>query len=103
MTPILILLAIPGALAVFLRFGKATLRAAKYSLERYVARQIVDQRAGRGDITGMEEANRLRSAAATYQMRYLGEALLWAALLGLPLIFPPAIVLYPFYSIFWFI
>lgn len=103
MTFILILLAIPGVLAVLLRLGKATLRTAKYSLERHVARQILDQRAGRGDLTGMEEANKVRGVAATNQMRYLGEALLWAALLALPLIFPPAIVLYPFYSILWFI
>lgn len=103
MTLILILLAIPGVLAVLLRLGKALLRAGKFSLERYVARQIVDQRAGRGDLTGMEEAEQVRAVAAQKQVRFLGETLLWAGLLALPLVFPPAIFLYPFYAIFWFV
>lgn len=103
MTLLLILLAIPGVLAVLLRLGTALLRAAKFSLERYVARQIVDQRAGRGDITGMAEAEQVRVVAARNQMRFVGETLMWAGLLAVPLIFPPAVVLYPFYSIFWFV
>jgi len=86
-----------------LRLSGALTRTVKFSLERFVARQIVEQRAGRGDITGMEEAERQRALAAQKQMRQLGMTLLWTALLALPLLFPPAVVLYPFYSVFWFI
>jgi hypothetical protein len=103
MTIILILLAIPGALAVLLRLGTALLHAGKYSLERYVARQIFDQRATRGDLSGMAEAEKVRVTAANKQMRFLGECAVWAALLGAPLLFPAAVVLYPIYSIFWFV
>ena len=103
MTIILILLAIPGVLAVLLRLGSALLQAGKFSLERYVARQILDQRATRGDLSGMAEADKVRATAANRQFRYIGESALWAVLLGLPLLFPPAVVLYPFYSIFWFV
>ena len=103
MTIILILLAIPGVLAVLLRLGSALLHAGKFSLERYVARQILDQRATRGDLSGMAEADKVRATAAGRQFRYIGESAMWAALLGLPLLFPPAVVLYPFYSIFWFV
>ena len=102
MTLVLILLAIPGVAAVMLRLFTALMRAARYSLERYVARQIVQQRANRGDLSGMAEANKVRSAAASKQMRFVGETLVWGALLAMPLLFPPAIILYPFYSIFWF-
>lgn len=103
MTLFLILLAIPGVAAVMLRLFKALMRAARYSLERYVARQIVQQRANRGDLSGMAEANKVRAAAAGKQMRFVGETLMWSALLGAPLLFPPAILLYPLYSIFWFV
>jgi len=103
MTLLLILAAIPGVLAVMLRLSGSLTKAVKFSLERFVARQIVQQRAGRGDITGMEEANRLRAEAARKQMRHVGMSALWGALLLLPLLIPPAVVLYPFYSIFWFI
>jgi hypothetical protein len=103
MTLFLILLAIPGVAAVMLRLFKALLRAARYSLERYVARQIVQQRATRGDLSGMAEADKVRRQAADKQVRFVGETLMWSALLGAPLLFPPALLLYPLYSIFWFV
>lgn len=103
MTFLLILLAIPGAAAVAMRLFMSLLRAGRYSIERYVARQIVDQRATRGDLSGMAEADKVRGEAARQQMRFVGETLLWAGLLGLPLVFAPAILLYPLYSIFWFV
>lgn len=103
MTIILILLAIPGVLAVLLRLGAALLQAAKFSLERYVARQMFDQRANRGDLSGMAEADKVRASAANRQMRFVAETAMWAALLGLPLMFPPTVIVYPFYSIFWFV
>jgi hypothetical protein len=103
MTLLLILLAIPGVAAVMLRLFKALMRAARYSLERYVARQIVQQRATRGDLSGMAEADKVRREAADKQVRFVGETLMWSALLGAPLLFPPAILLYPLYSIFWFV
>lgn len=103
MTIILIILAIPGVLAVMLRLGAALVQTARYSLERYVARQMLDQRAHRGDLSGMAEADKVRGTAASRQMRFLGEAAMWAALLGVPLLFPLAVILYPFYAIFWFV
>lgn len=103
MTFVLILLAIPGVLAVLLRLGKALLQAGRYSIERYVAAQIVAQRAGRGDLSGMEEAETARAAAARNQMRYGAQTLVWAALLVLPAVFPPAVFVLPLYAIFWFV
>lgn len=101
MTLLLILLAIPGVLAVLLRLSTALLRAAKYSVERYVARQIKDQRGERGDLSGMAEAETVRDQAAQRQRRFVGESLVWIGLLALPALFAPAVFAYPFYSIFW--
>ena len=101
MTFILILLAIPGVLAVLLRLSLAVLAATRHTVERFVARQIADQRAQRGDISGVTEAARLRDAAARQQWRFIIQALVWATLLLFPLAFPAAVVIYPFYSLLW--
>ena len=97
------MLAMFGGAAVLVRLGEALLRTGKYSLERYVAAQIVEQRGSRGDLSGMSEAEKVRAAAAAKQMRFLGLAALWAALLGLPLLITPAIIFFPLYSIFWYL
>lgn len=101
MTILLILLAIPGVLAVLVRLVIALARASKYTAERYVARQVKDQRVERGDLSGLSEAEKIRSAAARQQTRFIAESLGWLMLLGLPMLVPAAVILYPFYSIFW--
>ncbi len=101
MTILLILLAIPGVLAVLLRFGIALLHTGKHTVEWYVARQISDQRAGRGDLSGLAEAEKIRAAAAREQRRYALHALMWMLLLAFPLLVPGAVIVYPLYSLLW--
>jgi hypothetical protein len=101
MTFVLILLAIPGVLAVLLRLGWALFGAGKHTVEWFVARQISSQRAGRGDLTGLTEAEKIRAQAARQQRRYGLHALVWLLLLGLPLLIPGAVIVYPFYSVLW--
>jgi hypothetical protein len=101
MTILLILLAIPGVLAVLLRLGIALLGAAKHSVEWFVARQITKQRAERGDLSGLSEAMKIREAAAREQRRYFLHAAVWTVLLALPLLIPAAVIVYPLYSVFW--
>jgi len=101
MTIVLILLAIPGVLAVLMRLLIALGRATKHTAERYVARQIKQQRAERGDLSGLSEAEKIRSAAARQQTRFIAESLGWVMLLALPLLVPAAVFLYPLYSVFW--
>jgi hypothetical protein len=101
MTIVLILLAIPGVLAVLLRLVMSLINATKHSIERYVAKQIKDQRAERGDLSGLAEAEKVRAAAARKQTRWIVESLGWTMLLALPLLFPFAVFLYPFYAVFW--
>lgn len=101
MTFILILLAIPGVLAVVLRLGWALLAAGKHSLEWFVARQITSQRAERGDLSGLAEARKVRDAAGRQQLRFGLHAAIWLLLLAMPLFVPGAVIVYPFYSILW--
>lgn len=101
MTLLLILLAIPGVLAVLLRLGWALVAAGKHSLEWYVARQITNQRAKRGDLSGLAEAKKVRDAAGRQQRRFGLHAAVWLLLLALPLFIPGAIIVYPFYSVLW--
>jgi hypothetical protein len=101
MTIILILLAIPGVLAVLLRLGIDLLHATRHTIEWYVARQISQQRAQRGDLSGLAEADKLRAAAAQKQRWYGMHAALWIVLLAFPLMIPGAVVVYPLYSLLW--
>lgn len=101
MTFILILLAIPGVLAVPLRLGLAVFGASRHTVEWFVARQISNQRAERGDLSGLAEAEKIRREAARQQRRWTLHALMWTILLAFPLLVPGAVVVYPFYSILW--
>ncbi|HEY8507399.1 MAG TPA: hypothetical protein VIL32_03520 [Steroidobacteraceae bacterium] len=88
-------------LAVLLRLGIALLHTGRHTLEWYVARQISDQRASRGDLTGLAEAEKVRAAAAREQRRFALHALMWILLLALPLLVPGAVLVYPLYSLLW--
>ncbi len=101
MTFILILLAIPGVLAVLLRLGIALFGTARHTVEWYVARQISNQKAERGDLSGLAEAEKIRSAAARQQRRWGLHALAWTTLLAFPLLVPGAVIVYPLYSVLW--
>jgi hypothetical protein len=101
MTILLILLAIPGVLAVLLRLGVSLLHTAKHTMEWYVARQISNQRASRGDLSGLAEAEKIRAAAGREQRRHGLHALAWLVLLAFPLLIPGAVLVYPFYSLLW--
>ncbi len=101
MTILLILLAIPGVLAVLLRLGVALFGTTKHTIEWYVARQISNQRAERGDLSGLSEAEKIRNEAARQQRRWGLHALAWTTLLALPLLIPGAVIVYPLYSVLW--
>jgi hypothetical protein len=101
MTFVLILLAIPGVLAVLLRLGVALFGTTKHTIEWFVARQISNQRAERGDLSGLAEAEKIRGEAARQQRRWGLHALAWTTLLAFPLLVPGAVIVYPLYSILW--
>ena len=103
MSLLLVLLAIPGIAAVVLRWSMAVFVTARYSIERFVARQISDTRAARGDISGMTEAETFRRNSRAKQVRGVLEVLLWTGALVAPLILPGTFLIYALYGLLWFL
>ena len=103
MTSLLILIALPGIAAVVLRWSRALFVTARHSLERFIAGQIADTRAQRGDISGMSEAESIRSKARAEALRSLLLVLFWSALLLGPLLLPGTLLIYALYAVLWFL
>ena len=101
MTLLFAVIAIPGIAAVLLRWSSAALVVARYSLERFVAGQIADSRAQRGDISGMSEADNIRRKSRAAQRRALGLLLLWSAALVVPIVLPGTFIIYILYGLLW--
>lgn len=103
MTLLLALIALPGIAAVLVRWFAAVFGMARHSVERYVAGQIADNRAQRGDISGMSEAESIRRRSGAEQMRLLLQVLGWTGLLVAPLLLPASLVFYALYGLLWLV
>ncbi|HEX6558115.1 MAG TPA: hypothetical protein VF021_01595 [Longimicrobiales bacterium] len=103
MTLLLVLIALPGIAAVVLRWSNAMWATARHSLEWFVASQIADTRAQRGDISGMSEADMIRRKSRDAQSRDLLRLLFWSALLIVPLLLPGSFIIYALYGLFWLV
>ena len=101
MTILLILLTIVGVLAVLLRLGVAVYGSGKHTIEWFVARQICQQRARRGDLSGLAEAEKIRNEAGRQQRRWALHAAVWVILLGFPMLVPAGMIAYPIYAFLW--
>ena len=101
MTFLLALIALPGIAAVLLRWSRALLVTARYAIERFVAGQIADSRAQRGDISGMAEAEKIRRQSRDEAMRSLLAVVLWSALLIVPLFLPGTLIIYALLGLLW--
>lgn len=101
MTLLLALIALPGIAAVLLRWFAAVVQAARFSAERFVASQIAGQRAQRGDISGMTEAENIRRRSRNEQLAGIGRVLLWSAALALPVFLPGTFVIYALFGLLW--
>lgn len=103
MTLLLALIALPGIAAVVLRWSTAMFGMARHAVERYVAGQVAESRAQRGDISGMSEAEIIRRRSREEQRRLLLQLLLWSGLLIAPLFLPATLVLYALYGLLWLV
>lgn len=101
MTFLLALIALPGIAAVVMRWLNAMFLTARHSLERFVAGQIADTRAQRGDISGMSEADSIRRKSRDAQLHGLRALLLWSSLLVLPVLLPGTFLIYALYGFLW--
>jgi hypothetical protein len=101
MTLLLALIALPGIAAVLLRWGRAVFVTARHSIERFVAAQIADTRAQRGDISGMAEAAKIKHKSQQEAVRSLLNVVLWSALLIGPIFLPGTLIIYAICGLLW--
>jgi predicted metal-binding membrane protein len=103
MTFILAVIALPGIAAVLLRWSRAVFVTARYSIERFVAGQIADTRAQRGDISGMSEAEVIRRNSRAAAVRALLQLILWSVALIVPFFLPGTLLIFVLYGLLWFV
>jgi hypothetical protein len=95
------LLAVAGVAAVLVRAAAAAFRALRGGVDAFLARDLQDVRAGRGDLTGFADAAGARSAARRRRMTALGTMAFWLGLLIVPPLTPWPRLLYAVYSLLW--
>jgi hypothetical protein len=98
-----LLLAIAGFAAVLFRAAGALVSALSGSVEGFLARDIADVRARRGDLSGLADADELAAAARRRRLVSLGVFSMWAGLLIVPALTPWPSFLYAAYSLLWLV
>jgi hypothetical protein len=101
MNTILILLSVAGLVAVLIRAVRAGMRLLSRGVDGFLAGEVAQQRALRGDLTGVADADRDRGAARAWRRRAAGELALWVALLAAPPLTPWPEGLYATYAVLW--
>ncbi len=101
MRVVLLVFGVIGWAAVVWRLLWATLRLLHRGAESVLAGDIADRRAGRGDITGMQEAAAERAVTVRTRRRAAAFVLLWLVLLIVPTLTTTPELLYALYSPLW--
>lgn len=101
MSTAVLLLAVAGFLAVALRAVRALFAALRGGVDAFLARDLADTRARRGDLTGLSDAEAARASARRYRVMALGFFFLWGGLLLVPPLTPWPQLLYGAYSLLW--
>jgi hypothetical protein len=95
------LLAAAGIAAVLLRAFGAVFAMLRGGVESFLAHDLAEIRARRGDLTGLEEAEALRVAARRHRLRAASVFGLWIGLLLVPLLTPWPQGLFAAYALLW--
>ena len=101
MSTAITLLGAAGVLAVGLRLLRALFFALRGGVDAVVARDVAENRARRGDITGLGDAQVAVRQARRRRLAALGVASLWIGLLVVPVLTPWPGMLYAAYSLLW--
>jgi len=97
----LIILAVLGFVAVLIRLVRAAFGALRHGVDAFIAREAVEARARRGDLTGMAEAQDWNRGARRARLRSLLIAALCLAGLIAPAFTPWTREVYAAYSLLW--
>jgi hypothetical protein len=100
---VLLILAIGGIAAVLRHILTASSKLLRRGLDAYLAGQIADVRANRGDLTGLSDAQDARVRARRLRRGALFMMAVWVALLVVPPLTPWPELLYASYTILWFV
>jgi hypothetical protein len=103
MSTAVFLLAVAGFAAVALRAGLALFGALRGGVDAFLARDLAEVRARRGDLTGLEEAAGARSVARRRRLLALSIFTMWVGLLVVPSLTPWPLFLYASYSLLWLV
>ncbi len=98
---LLAFLSVVGVVAVAGRLARALLRALGRMAEHVAAGHAADNRARRGDLTGLAEAGAWRSATRRRRRNAWLISALWAALLVVPLYTAWSLYVYSAYALLW--
>ncbi|HUF12110.1 MAG TPA: hypothetical protein VMN78_03330 [Longimicrobiales bacterium] len=101
MEPVLYILAAAGISAVLLRLIRALFRLVQRSGEAWIAAEAARARAGRGDLTGLDEALSLEQRTRTARTRSIARTVAWVLVLLVPPFTPWALELYAACSLLW--
>jgi hypothetical protein len=103
MRTILLLLGAAGVAAVALRAAGALMTVISGGVESFLARDVADVRARRGDLTGLADADAVRQRARRRRFVALGVFSMWVCLLIVPPLTPWPGFLYAAYSLLWLV
>lgn len=95
------LLGVAGVLAVVLRLARALFLALRGGVDAFIARDLADNRAQRGDVTGLGDAHMAVQQARRRRLAALGASSIWVGLLIVPTLTPWPRLLYAAYSLLW--
>lgn len=99
----IMLLAAAGVIAVMLRLLRALFATLRGGVDAFIARDVAETRAHRGDLTGVDDARAAAGLARRRRLIALGTACMWIGLLVVPALTPWPALLYAAYSLLWLI
>ncbi|CAN5710601.1 hypothetical protein BH23GEM10_BH23GEM10_11500 [soil metagenome] len=95
------LVAVAGFAAVALRAVGALLLVVRFAVDAFLARDLADARARRGDLTGVSDAAGARALARRRRLAAVGALCTWGSLLIVPPLTSWPTLLYASYSLLW--
>jgi hypothetical protein len=95
--------AVLGVLVALSQVGRTGWRLLRGGVELLVAGEMARTRARRGDLTGMEEAEREMHSARRVRIRAGGELAGWVALLAVPPFTPWTLHIWAAVALFWIV
>ncbi|HSK19073.1 MAG TPA: hypothetical protein VK912_08030 [Longimicrobiales bacterium] len=101
MSTAIMLLAVAGVIAVLLRLLRSLFATLRGGVDVFLAHDVADTRAQRGDLTGVDDAKAAAAVARRRRLFALGTASLWIGLLIVPMLTPWPSLLYATYSLLW--